>query len=156
MLVSTIEIQKAWACKRGSLMKSQKVCLFLSIASVVDFTKEVLGFIILSELLQPQSQDSPVNNKEDGQQTNVINTEPFTSSLCGNSGSAGKNCRNSSSKSGNDSSLGDGVQGHGKRSSGLTDTECCFQLQRQRKNKVSSNHHIQIQCCDTCSKIFLP
>lgn len=97
--------------------------LLLSVSSVVDFSKKVLAFIVVSELLKVQGQDSPVNNEEDGKKTNIVNSEPLIGTIRGNGGCAGKNGRDGTRKSGNDSVLGKGIQGHGDGGNGLADTE---------------------------------
>jgi len=93
-----IHVSSAVGEKRGSEIVN---LLLSSVSSVVNFSKEVLTFIVVSELLKPQGQDSPVNDEKDGKKANIINTEPFVGTLCCDGCCAGKNSRDGTGKSSN-------------------------------------------------------
>lgn len=57
--------------------------LFLSIASVVDFTEKVFRFVVLAKLLVPQGQNGQMDDKEYRQEAAIVHTEPFSSPLSG-------------------------------------------------------------------------
>jgi hypothetical protein len=121
--------------------------LFLARSSVVNFSKEVLRLIVVSELLKPQGEDSPMNNEKNTQKTNVINTEPFAGTIGGNGGSAGHDDGHDSGKASKSSLLEfRGLHGHGKRSDLASDTECyIISIERERYDKnvhVRPNIHL--------------
>jgi hypothetical protein len=106
------------------MYKTEVNCLFLARSSVINFTEKVFTLVVVTELLEPQSQDSPVNDEEDSQKTGVVNTEPFTGTISGKSDGGKKGGRDESSKSSEDSLLDLwALHGHGERSSGLADAE---------------------------------
>ena len=57
----------------------EKACLFLA-SRVVNFSKEVLFFVVRSVLTQPKVKDEPVANEHNTQETNIVNTIPFAGS----------------------------------------------------------------------------
>ena len=79
-------------------------------SSVINLSEEI-GIIILgsiSILSQPKTQDEVVTNEKNGKDTDVINTEPFVGSLCGQSGGGGEDGRDGSS-----GNSGEGFEGIG-------------------------------------------
>ena len=82
-----------------------------ALLGVVDLAEEVLLLVVVSELLQPECKDGPVDNEKNSEQTKVINSEPFAGSLGGDGSRGGKDGRDGTGNSGSDS-LGDlGTQG---------------------------------------------
>ena len=94
------------------------------LASVVNFSEEVFGFISISVSLKPKGEDGKVTNKKNGKKTGIINSEPLVCSVGGNSSSGGKDGRHKTGDSGNNSLLKLwGLHGHGKRGNSRLNTE---------------------------------
>jgi hypothetical protein len=73
---------------------------YLLSSTVVDLSKEVFVFIGISIRSQPERENGPVSEEENGKETKIVDSEPFVGSLSSNGSGRGKDGGHESCKSG--------------------------------------------------------
>jgi hypothetical protein len=100
-------------------------------SSVINLSKEISIIILsgLSILSQPKAQDEVVTSEKDGEETQVVNSEPFIGSLGGDGGGGGKDGGHESGGDGGDCLHDIGLLG--RREGGLDNWGCDLDTRKE-------------------------
>ena len=116
-------IQTTLVCHSNGPVKATVSRLFLW-GSVVNLAEEVLGLVVFSVSLVPESKDEPMTDKQNTQKARVVNTEPLACSVRGDGGGRREDGRHDTGNCSESASVDlRGLHGHGEGSGALGDTE---------------------------------